>query len=141
MHATKARAQYSLNLIKFKNEYIANLVSIYSNLRVNEKTLKLWHRRCEHFNRQNLLRLESMTINMNLSQKAKKQNSLCDFCKADKMKRKLFRRRQDSMFEKNKCIDFDLISLFSSTIYDEFCYRFSFLMSIKSIELNFTNDL
>ena len=63
-----------------------------------------------------------MCIDMNLYKKAKKNDSLCSSCMSDKMKKKISRRSQNSVFDKNECIDSDLMSSIDSSIYDDYNY-------------------
>ena len=61
------------------------MAAFYSNLKVNEETLNLWHRRCGHLNRQDLLRLAEMSTGMDdLRNKVKEHGPMCESCKRAK---------------------------------------------------------
>ena len=41
LHATKIRAQYSLNIVRIKSQLQASMISFYFNVKINEETLHL----------------------------------------------------------------------------------------------------
>ena len=63
-----------------------------------------------------------MFTDMKFQKEIKKNDSLCSFCMIDKMKKKISRRSQDSVFDKNECLNSDFMRLIDSAIYDDFNY-------------------
>ena len=88
LHATKARAQYPLNIVRTKSQLQAAMAVFYSSVKVNGETLHLWHRRTGHLNEQDLLRLADMSTGMELQKEAKKSGPLCSSCMTGKMRKK-----------------------------------------------------
>ena len=147
LHAFKCRNQYPLNLMRTKDHIAERSAAFYT--KYNEIAVQLWHRRLRHLNRQNLIRLQNMSTDMKLKNvfRQKITRSLCESCKRDKMKAKSSRRSQDSMFEKNECIDTDLCESINSSAlkgYTYFCintdkaidYSWIYLFHTKNEFLN-----
>ena len=63
-----------------------------------------------------------MSTDMKLQKEVKKSDSLCSFCMTDKMRKKISRRPQNSIFDKNECLDSDLMNFIDSAVYDDYNY-------------------
>ena len=63
-----------------------------------------------------------MFTDMKLRKKAKKNDSLCSFCMTGKMRKKISRRSQNSMFDKNECLNSDFMSSIDLKTYDDYNY-------------------
>ena len=122
LHATKCRDQYSINLVREEAQYKAYSAAFYGGPKFNEKSMQLWHRRVGHLNRQDLIRLTSMSTGIQLTQKPKHTSPKCGSCQKGKLKRKPSRRPQDPVFEKNECMDSDIIGPLDPTTFDGFKY-------------------
>ena len=71
-----------------------------------------------------------MCIDMNFYKKIKKNEFLCFSCMTSKMKKKIFRRFQNLMFDKNECLNSNFMNFIDSQVYDDFNYINMFICRV-----------
>ena len=122
LHFSMCKNQYLVNIVKNKKRYIVNSIDFYSIMKINDDAIALWHRRVDHLNRQNLIRLIDMSKKINFEIVSKHENSLCDFCKQSKMRKKFSRKFQNFVLQKNECIDFDFCEFIDFMTMNDYSY-------------------
>ena len=78
------------------------------------------------------MRLRHMSIDMNFFKTSRLNELLCDSCKTNKMKKISSRRSQNFVYQKNECIDSNLMKSFNFTIFNDF--RYAILFTCRDIE-------
>ena len=111
LHSIKQRKQYLLQLLLKR----ANLI-IFSFY--NDDILKLWHRRLNHIDFDDLKRLSNIISDMNL-RRGIRHHHICFSYQKDKITRKFFRRSQKIVIESLNCIDSNVDDFKLSTSKDD----------------------
>ena len=78
------------------------------------------------------MRFRYINIDMNFSKTFRIKKFLYDLCRKEKIKKQFSRRIQNSIYQKNECIDSNLIDFFDFITFDE--YKYKILFTCRDIE-------